>query len=120
VRARRRACLVSAAAAVVTAALPWIATPALATAGISASFFLVTAWSTNLYTIPVDLYGAARAAFGVSALVFAYGAMQAAISRPLGVVIERFGFTPVTLVLAFLPLASCALLYVGGGVKTGE
>lgn len=110
--ARRRACLVSAAAAVVTAALPWVPTPALATTAISASFFLVTAWSTNLYTMPVDLYGAGRAAFGVSALVFSYGAMQAIVSRPLGVVIERFGFTPVTLVVAFLPLLSCALLWV--------
>jgi ACS family hexuronate transporter-like MFS transporter len=111
VAARRRACLVSATAALVTAALPWASTAALATAGISASFFLVTAWSTNLYTIPVDLYGAGRAAFGVSALVFAYGAMQAVVSRPLGVIIERFGFTPVTLVVAFLPLLSCGLLY---------
>src|SRR5579884_1457612 len=113
VRARRRACVVSAAAAVITAALPWVPTPALATAGISASFFLVTAWSTNLYTIPVDLYGAARAAFGVSGLVFAYGAMQAIVSRPLGVVIQRFGFTPVTLTMSCLPLLSCALLFVG-------
>jgi ACS family hexuronate transporter-like MFS transporter len=114
VRARRRTCLLSAAAALITAALPWIPTPALATAGISASFFLVTAWSTNLYTIPVDLYGAARAAFGVSALVCAYGAMQALISRPLGSFIELYGFRPVCLVLAFLPLASCALLYLRG------
>src|SRR5579884_3122415 len=119
VNARRRACLVSAAAALVTASLPWFPTPALATAGISASFFLVTAWSTNLYTIPVDLYGAARAAFGVSALVFAYGAMQAIVSRPLGMVIERFGFRPITMVLAFLPLLSCALLYSGPAWRLG-
>ena len=114
VRARRRACLVSAAAAVMTAALPWIGTPGAAAFGISLSFFLVTAWSTNLYTIPVDLYGAARAAFGVSALVCAYGAMQAVISRPLGSVIEHYGFTPVCMTLAWMPLASCALLYWRG------
>src|SRR5579884_2348525 len=40
VLARRRACTVSAAAALITASLPWMPTPALAAAGICASFFL--------------------------------------------------------------------------------
>ena len=75
------------------------------------SLFLVAAWSTNLYTIPVDLYGAGRAAFGVSALVCSYGVMQALVSKPLGLGIERYGFTPVCLILAALPLAGTLLVY---------
>jgi hypothetical protein len=93
-----------------TMVIPLMPTPALATAGMSLSFFLICAWSTNLYTIPVDLYGAARAGFGVSALVFAYGAMQAVVSRPLGQVIEQYGFQPVCLTFGVLPLIAYALL----------
>jgi ACS family hexuronate transporter-like MFS transporter len=76
----------------------------------SLSFFLIGAWSTNLYTIPVDLYGASHAGFGVAALVFAYGAMQAIVSRPLGRVIEQYGFQPVCLLFGLLPLTAYALL----------
>ena len=78
--------------------------------GMSLSFFLIGAWSTNLYTIPVDLYGARHAAFGVAALVFAYGAMQAVVSRPLGQVIEEYGFQPVCLTFGFLPLIAYSIL----------
>ena len=63
-----------------------------------------------MYTIPVDLYGAERAAFGVSALVFAYGAMQSVVSKPLGWVIEHNGFRPVCFTFAFLPLLGCLAL----------
>jgi ACS family hexuronate transporter-like MFS transporter len=110
VEARKRVCLLAACALVITSAIPLMPTPALATLGMSLSFFLIGAWSTNLYTIPVDLYGAARAGFGVSALVFAYGAMQAVVSRPLGYVIEQYGFQPVCLTFGVLPLIAYALL----------
>jgi len=79
--------------------------------GMSLSYFLISAWSTNLYTIPVDIYGAERAAFGVSALVFAYGAMQAMVSKPLGRVIEQRGFQPVLLAFSLLPLIAYGLLW---------
>jgi ACS family hexuronate transporter-like MFS transporter len=111
VAARKRACLAGSALAIVTALVPWTPTPLAATAGMSLSLFLVAAWSTNLYTIPVDLYGAGRAAFGVSALVFSYGVMQALVSKPLGLGIERYGFVPVCLALAALPLAGTLLVY---------
>jgi ACS family hexuronate transporter-like MFS transporter len=111
VEARKRACLVASALALVTAFVPALPTPALATAGMSLSLFLVAAWSTNLYTIPVDLYGASRAAFGVSALVFSYGVMQAIVSRPLGQAIDRYGFTPVCLIGSALPLAGSLLVW---------
>ena len=111
VAARKRACLVGSALAVVTAAVPLAPTPLWATVAMSASLFVVAAWSTNLYTIPVDLYGAGRAAFGVSALVFSYGVMQALVSKPLGAGIERYGFAPVCVGLAALPLAGTLLVY---------
>ncbi len=111
VAARKRACLAASALAVVTAFVPALPTPAIATAGMSLSLFLVAAWSTNLYTIPVDLYGAARAAFGVSALVFSFGVMQALVSRPLGQAIDHYGFTPVCLIGSVLPLAGSLLVW---------
>jgi ACS family hexuronate transporter-like MFS transporter len=111
VAARKRACLTGSALAVITSLIPLTPTPLTATIGMSLSLFLVAAWSTNLYTIPVDLYGSARAAFGVSALVFSYGAMQALVSKPLGLWIEHSGFTPVCLALATLPLVGTLLVY---------
>ena len=48
----------------------------------------------NLYTLPVDLYGAQRAAFGVPGLVFA---ME--------------GFQPVLLAFALLPLTAYVVLW---------
>ena len=64
VAARKRACLISAVLLLGTMAIPLLPNPALATAGMSLSFFWVCAWSTNHYTLPIDIYGAGRAAFG--------------------------------------------------------
>lgn len=111
VRARKRVCLLAAIACLITAAIPFFHTPLMATIGMSISFFGVAAWSTNLYTLPVDIYGAARAGFAVSALVCAYGAMQAIISRPVGTIIERYGFMPVCAVFAVLPLLAYAVVH---------
>lgn len=108
--ARKQVCFLSAALMLLSMAIPLLPTPLLATAGMCWSFFWMTAFSTNLYTLPVDIYGALRAAFGVSALVFAYGAMQAVVSRPIGTVIEQYGFTPVCITFALLPMLAYALL----------
>ncbi|MGH9613303.1 MAG: MFS transporter, partial [Bryobacteraceae bacterium] len=108
--ARKRVCLVSACIVLLSAAIPLLTSPAWATVGMSLSFFWISAWSTNLYTLPVDIYGAGRAATGVSALVFAYGAMQTVVSRPIGVIIEHHGFRPVLWTFALLPLLASLLL----------
>jgi MFS transporter, ACS family, hexuronate transporter len=110
VAARKRACLISACFLLGTMAIPLLPNPVLATAGMSLSYFWICAWSANHYTLPIDLYGAGRAAFGVSALIFAYGAMQSIVSRPLGAVIERYGFQPVCLAFAVLPILSYFLV----------
>src|SRR5207244_8249885 len=111
VAARKRACLISACFLRGTMAIPLLPNPALATAGMSLSYFWICAWSANHYTLPIDVYGSGRAAFGVGGLIFAYGAMQAVISTPLARVIERYGFMPVCFVAALLPLLSYLLVH---------
>jgi ACS family hexuronate transporter-like MFS transporter len=111
VAARKRACLISCCFLLGTMAIPLLPSPALATAGMSLSYFFVCAWSTNHYTLPIDIYGAGRAAFGVGALVFAYGVMQFLISRPVARIIEQYGFQPICLVFALLPLGSYFLVH---------
>jgi ACS family hexuronate transporter-like MFS transporter len=110
VAARRRACLVSAAALLVTAAIPFAPGVGWAMAAICASAFWSSAYSVNLYTMPLDVYGAARAAFAVSMLTAAYGAMQAVFSPAAGWAIDRYGFSPVCLLVAALPLLGWGVL----------
>jgi ACS family hexuronate transporter-like MFS transporter len=108
--ARYRACLLSAAAMLATAAVPLLPTPGLATAGIAFSAFWASAMSVNLYTMPLDAFGAPQAAFAVSLLTAAYGAMQAVFSPAAGVLIDHYGFAPLCAIVAVLPLAACRLL----------
>ncbi|HTW68006.1 MAG TPA: MFS transporter [Bryobacteraceae bacterium] len=112
IAARKRACLIATLFLLGTAAVPLAPNPALATLGMSLSYFWVCAWSVNHYTLPIDLYGAGRAAFGGASLVFAYGVMQAVISRPLAAIIENIGFSPVCVVFAVLPLAGYFLVHM--------
>jgi len=112
VAARKRASLIAALFLLPTAAVPFAPTPALGAAGMSLSFFWVCAWSVNHYTLPIDIYGASRAAFGGASLVFAYGLMQTLISRPLAASIERYGFGPVCLIFAFMPILGYVLVHL--------
>ena len=112
VAARKRACLISAFFLLGTMAIPLLPTPALATAGMSLSYFWVCAWSTNHYTLPIDIYGADRAAFGVGALIFAYGTMQTIVSRPVAQIIEKYGFQSICFVFSLLPIASYLLVHL--------
>jgi MFS transporter, ACS family, aldohexuronate transporter len=112
VAARKRACLISACFALATFAIPALPTPALATFGISFSYFWVCSWSTNHYTLPIDIYGPGQAAFGVAGLVFAYGAMQSIVSQPIAAVIQRYGFEPVCFLFALLPLMSYLVVHL--------
>ena len=109
--ARMRVCWISGIAVLVTALVPVAPTPALAAAAISASFFWCLAISTNLYAMPVDWYGAGRAAFGVSMITCSFGLMTALISPAIGWVVDHFGFAPVCVAIAVLPLAGIAILH---------
>jgi ACS family hexuronate transporter-like MFS transporter len=108
--ARRRVCVLAAIGCLITAAIPWASTAMLAAAGISVSFFSVAAFSVNMYSMPLDAFPADRAAFAVSLLVSAYGAMQALTSPLVGAIIDRWGYTPVCLLAAVMPLGAVAIL----------
>jgi MFS family permease len=108
--ARFRVCFAAALLSLVTAAIPAAPTAAWAIAGISLSFFAVSAFSVNTYTLPLDSFGAAHAAFAVSMLVASYGAVQFLISPVFGALIDRYGYTPVITFTALTPLAACAVL----------
>jgi hypothetical protein len=108
--ARRRACLAATIGALVTAAAPMMPGPALATVAAGASFFFVSAFSVNIYAMPLDAFSAGRAAFGVSMLTGAYGAMQTVISPLIGRMVDQYGFRPVCWASAVLPLTAVAIL----------
>jgi ACS family hexuronate transporter-like MFS transporter len=108
--ARFRACLWMAVIALSAFAVPAAHSPLGACAAISASIFAVAGFSVNMYTLPLDVFGGARAAFAVSILVASYGGVQAVISPAFGRVIDLYGYSPVIAVAALTPLAACAVL----------
>jgi len=110
VAARKRPCLLASCFLLGPMAIPLLPNPALATAGMSLSYFWICAWSANHYTLPIDIYGAGRAAFGVASLIFAYGFMQFVISAPLGRIIEQQGFQLICFTFALLPIVSYFLV----------
>jgi ACS family hexuronate transporter-like MFS transporter len=112
--ARMRICWLSAILLLSTAAVPLMPTTAWAAAAISFSYFCTLAMSTNVYAMPIDFFGANRAAFGVSALTFAYGLMQAAVSPLMGRMIDSYGFASVCSSFSALPLLAVVVLHVTG------
>jgi len=116
VAARARVCLLCAIAGLAALAIPFAPNAAWTVAGISLSILAVSAFSVNLYTMPLDVYEAARAAFAISLLVSAYGAMQAVASPLLGAVIDRYGYTPVCAIASVASIAAYAVLRATGAV----
>ncbi len=110
VATRLRVCGWSAWALLLTAAVPYVPGAGLATALICLSFFSVTAMSVNVYAMPLDIFGARRAAFAVSALTSAYGVMQTVVSPGIGALVDRWGFGPVCGAGALLPLLAVGVL----------
>jgi ACS family hexuronate transporter-like MFS transporter len=109
--ARFRVCLAAGVLSLGTAAIPLAPDAGWATAGISLSLLATAAFSVNMYTLPLDVFGGERAAFAVSILVASYGAVQLLISPVFGYVIDHFGYTPLTTAAAITPLAACAVLW---------
>lgn len=110
--ARRRACLVSACAMLLTAAVPLMPSALLATIAIGISFLFASAFSVNIYAMPLDAFSMRRAAFSVSMLTGAYGAMQTVISPVIGGMVDKYGFRPVCLLVAVAPLLAVGILTV--------
>ena len=108
--ARARVCFLCAVAGLVVIAVPFAPNAVWAAAGISVSILAVSAFSVNLYTMPLDVYEAARAAFAVSLLVSAYGAMQAVASPLLGAIIDHYGYRPVCIIAALTSPAAYSVL----------
>ena len=115
--ARRRICYASAMFLLLTILVPRMPSAAVATAVICVSAFFSSAYSVNLYSIPLDAFPGGNAAFGVSCLTAAYGAMQTVFSPLAGRLIDSYGFTPVCLIAAILPLGGAAILHVTRGVE---
>ncbi len=109
-RARLRICWISAVILLGTAAVPLMPNPALAAAAISLSFFWTLAISTNVYALPIDLFGPGRAGLGVAALTCSFGLMTAFLSPWIGGMVDRVGFAPVCVVLSAMPLLGVAIL----------
>jgi MFS transporter, ACS family, aldohexuronate transporter len=110
VGARMRICRLSAVILLATAAVPWMPNAPLAAAAISLSFFWTLAISANLYALPIDLFGASRAGFGVAALTCSFGLMTALVSPWIGSMVDRIGFTPVCVAMSVMPLAGVGVL----------
>lgn len=108
--ARLKICWIVSACSLVAAAVPLMPSSALAAALISLSYFLITCGSTNLYSLPIDLFGPGRAGLGVSSLTMAYGIMQTFFSPVIGRLVDQVGFTSVLTGAAFLPLVACLIL----------
>jgi ACS family hexuronate transporter-like MFS transporter len=108
--ARLRICSIAAAILLLTAAVPLMPSPASAAALISFSFFWCLAISTNIYAMPIDLFGARHAAFGVSILTSSYGLMQTVLSPLIGSMVDHFGFPAVCVAVSVMPLAGITLL----------
>jgi MFS transporter, ACS family, hexuronate transporter len=110
--ARFRACLLASILALATAAIPMAPSAAWACAGISLAILAVAAFSVNTYTLPLDAFGGARAAFAVSILVSSYGVAQFVISPLIGWMMDRHAYSAVAALGAVTPLAACVLLRI--------
>jgi ACS family hexuronate transporter-like MFS transporter len=109
--ARFRACFAAAVLSLGTAVIPAAPNAGWAAAGISLSFFAVAAFSVNMYTLPLDVFGGQHTAFAVSMLTASVGAVAALISPPIGYTIDHYGYAPVTTLAAFMPLVACGILW---------
>jgi hypothetical protein len=109
-RARVRIATVAAVFAMMTGLASAAPGPGWATAAICISVAAVSCLSVNYYSIPVDLFGPGRAAFGVSMLTAVYGLMQTFLSPLIGKWSEQLGWQPVCTAIAVLPLASVFVL----------
>ncbi|MFB3829153.1 MAG: MFS transporter [Bryobacteraceae bacterium] len=110
VSARTGACLAASVAAMATALAPLAPTAAWSSLAISAGIFAVSAFSVNMYSLPLDTFPGAHAAFAVSILVASYGAVQALVSPLFGLTIDVFGYAPVCAFAAVTPLAGYGVL----------
>lgn len=110
VAARLRVSWLCAGFVLLTAAIPMMPNKGLAAMAVSVSYFWTVCISTNLYALPIDLFGPRRAAFGVAVLTFAYGLFQFFVSPVIGAMVDHGRFTAVCVTMSVLPLAGVGVL----------
>ena len=108
--ARIRVCLAASALAILATSITVARTPAWASAAISLSIFAVSAFSVNMYSLPLDVFGGGQAAFAISVLVASYGAAQAILSPVFGKIIDLYGYSGIAIATSFTPLAAWWIL----------
>jgi ACS family hexuronate transporter-like MFS transporter len=110
--ARMRVIFLGCFALLLNVAVPLMPTPALATAIICISYFCCVAASVNIYALPLDLFGPARAAFAVAGLTSVYGLLQGGFSYVVGRVVDSHGFAPICLAAGVLPAGAWLVLHL--------
>jgi ACS family hexuronate transporter-like MFS transporter len=114
--ARFRVCLAASAASLAAFAITPAPSAGWAAAAISVSFLAAAAFSVNLYSLPIDVFGGANAAFAISMLTASAGAAPL-LSPYFGRLMDLHGYGPVTAIAAVTPLAACGLLWVTRSVE---
>jgi ACS family hexuronate transporter-like MFS transporter len=113
VAARTRVVLFSAIGCLITVGIPFAPSTLVATLLVGASYFATLAGTVNVYSIPVDLFGAAGAATSVSVLVAAYGLLQVFLSPLIGGLADHYGYGPICVLVVFPPFLGYWLLKRG-------
>jgi MFS transporter, ACS family, hexuronate transporter len=113
---RFRVCVGASVLGLITAAIPAAPSATWACAGISISFLAVAAFSVNMYSLPLDVFGGQHAAFAVSMLTASAGA-AGLIAPALGALIDAYGYAPVTAIASVTPLAGSGLLWISRAVR---
>jgi ACS family hexuronate transporter-like MFS transporter len=111
VAARVRAILLSALGCLVTLAVPFAPNSLIAALLIGASYAATVSSSVNVYTIPIDIFGAEKAAAATAVLVSAYGLLQIVLSPLVGKIVDLYGFGPACDLVAITPLLGYLLLH---------
>jgi len=109
-QARIRICWSIAPVLLVTAAIPFIQSTLMVAAAMGISFFACLAIVNNLQMVPIDLFGAERAAFTGSVLTCSFALMQSVISPAIGYLVDHYGFAVVCLAMSVLPLIGVGVL----------
>jgi MFS transporter, ACS family, hexuronate transporter len=108
--ARVRLCCMLSPALLVTALVPLVDVPILAAAAISASVFACMTFLPNLHVIPIDLFGAGRAALTAAALASSYAFTQIALSPAMGAIVDAAGFSILCVTIAGVSLLCVPVL----------
>ena len=109
ISARRKAVWVSAFGSCISLLLVFSPDVQWTTVLISLSFFFALAGSVNIYALPIDIFGPARAGLAIAALTCAFGLMQTAISPLIGFLSDHRLYSGVVWIVT-LPLLLSALV----------